>query len=131
MVEASSKERLGVVAVAFSERRVFSEMVCSGATSPGNGQRDKRHEQAELARICQAGVLDVEAAGLGVAEEALDRPAFAVGSQRCLRLDIGCHDQPFVLERFGCDGQQWRLSRGGVFARAEAGAKNPAAPGLA
>ncbi len=104
MVEAGSKARLCVVAVAFLARRVFSEMVCSGAASPGNGQRDKRHEQAELARISQAGVLDVEAAGLGIAEDALDRPPFAVGPQRGLRLDIGCHDQPFVLERFGCDG---------------------------
>jgi len=66
VVEAGSKERLGVVAMAFSERRGFSEMVCSGTADPGNSQRDKRHEQAELARIGQVGILAVEPAGLGV-----------------------------------------------------------------
>jgi len=52
---------------------------------------------------------------------------FSVGPQRGLRLDIGCHDQPFVLEWCGGNGQQWRLARGGAFVRAKAGAKEASA----
>jgi hypothetical protein len=119
------------VAVAFAEWRVRSKLVRGGTAGPGNGQCDKRHEQTELARIGQAGVLDIEAAGLCVAEQAFDRPTFAVGPQRDLRLDIGDHDQPLVLERLGGDGQQWRIACGGVFARAETGSEDPASPSLA
>ena len=60
-----------------------------------------------------------------------DRPTFAIGAKCDLRLDACDHDQPLVLERVGGDGQRWRIARGGVFARAETGSKDPASPSLA
>ncbi len=45
-----------------------AEEVARGAGRPGDGQRDEAHQEAELLRVGEAGVLEVEAAGLGVAE---------------------------------------------------------------
>lgn len=39
---------------------MFFELVCGGAADPGNSKRDKRHEQAELARIGQGSALNVK-----------------------------------------------------------------------
>src|SRR6056297_839771 len=117
--------------MAFARRCVLSKLVRGGSAGPGDGQCDKRHEQAELTRIGQAGVLNVETAGLGVAEQAFDRPTFAIGAKYDLRLDVGDHDQPLILERLGGDGQQWRIARAGVFALADTGSKAPASANLA
>lgn len=131
VVEADPEEGFGVIAVAFSCRSLFSKLVSSGSTGPGDGQGRKRHEQAELARISKARVLYVEAAGLGIAEQAFDRPAFAVCAKCGMRLDVGDHDQPVILERLGSDGQKRGVARGGVISAAETGSKDPASPSLA
>ncbi len=73
-----------------------AEEVAGGAGRPGGGQRDEAHQQVELARVGEAGVLEVEAAGLGVAEQTLDGPALAVGVAGGAGLGIGGEDQPLA-----------------------------------
>ncbi len=68
------------MAVAFSWWCVRSKLVSGGSAGPGDGQGRKRHEQAELTRMSKTRVLHVEASCLGIAEQAFDRPAFAVGA---------------------------------------------------
>ena len=55
-----------------------AEEVAGGSGRPGEGEGDEAHQQVELARVGEAGVLKVEATGLGVAEETLDGPALGV-----------------------------------------------------
>jgi hypothetical protein len=70
--------------------------------------RVRATREVELLGVGEAGVLEVEAAGLGVAEEALDRPAFAVGGE-------GCPARPgtWVTERTGHMGYTFRLFAAG------------------
>ena len=44
------------------------EQIVGEAAGPNDGERDQRHQEGKLARVGDAGVLDVEAAGLGIAE---------------------------------------------------------------
>ncbi|PKP63288.1 MAG: hypothetical protein CVT86_05630 [Alphaproteobacteria bacterium HGW-Alphaproteobacteria-8] len=57
------------------------EQVGGDASGPDDGERRQRHEQGELAGVGETGVLDVQAAGLRGAEQAFDRPAFAIGGE--------------------------------------------------
>ena len=94
-------------------------------------KRGERHEQTKFARVGEARVLEIGAAGPGIAEQAFDRPAFAVGPDGRARIDVGHDDQPVALERFGGDGQQRGIVCRHVFAGARTSAKGPVAPGLA
>ena len=82
-------------------------------------------------RVGDAGVLDVEAAGLGVAEHAFDRPAFAIGGQRPARGDVGDDDQPFVAEALRGEGEERRVVSLRILARAETCLEEAGAPGSA
>ncbi len=97
-----------------------AEEVKRGARGPGEGEGDEAHQEAELARVGEAGVLEVEAAGLGVAEETFDGPAPAIGGERLTGSAVGGDDQPLAgLEPLGGEAEA-------VAATAPAGAE-PAA----
>ncbi len=81
----------------FSPWPFCAEEVARGACRPGDGQRDQAHEQIELFRVGEAGVLEVEAAGLGVAEQTFDGPALAVGVEGEAGPGIGGEDQPLAI----------------------------------
>ena len=58
---------------------VLAEAGSGGADGPGDGEGLERGEEMQLGRVGEAGVLEIQAAGLGVAEERFNGPAFAVG----------------------------------------------------
>ena len=81
-----------------------------GARGPGEGEGDEAHQEAELARVAEAGVLEVEAAGLGVAKETFDGPAPAVGRERQPGRAVGGDDEPLAaLEPLGGEGNSATL----------------------
>ena len=106
VIEAGAEPGLRQVSVRLAGGLASSEEVGGGAAGPGQGEGDEGHQQIELAGVGQARVLEVEAAGLGVAEEAFDGPAFAIGRQRGARRDVGDDDQPFVLQPLGGEGEE-------------------------
>ena len=58
-----------------------------------------------------------EAWGLGVAEQALDRPAFAVGGERVVARAVGGDNDPFAVRRFEggeMQGPGHAVERGGA-----------------
>ena len=69
----------------------------------------------------------VEAAGLGLGEEALDRPALAVGLERGAGGSVGDDDQPLAPDELRGEVEQRRAC--GVLAGAEAGVEEAAAAG--
>ena len=88
VIEAGSEPGSGVVAVAFARWRTVAEEVSGGPSGPAESEGCERHEQAELAWVGEARVLEIEAAGPGVSEQAFDRPAFAVGVDGGARVDV-------------------------------------------
>src|SRR5690606_11752090 len=107
------------------------DQVGGGTPGPGDGECDKRHEQCELARTGEAGVLDVEAAGFGVTEHGFDGPAFAIAGQPPPRGEIGDDDQPFIAKALGGKVEERCVLGRGVLAGAEARLKETGAPGAA
>lgn len=59
---------------------------------PCKGQRHHGGEQMQFFGLGESGVLHVEAAGLGVAEQTFDLPALPVNGKGGFRLAIGSHD---------------------------------------
>ncbi len=107
------------------------EQVRGGPPGPDDGESDKRHQEGELARVGDAGILKVEASGLGVAEQAFDGPSLAVGGQRLSGRDVGDHDQPFAVETLGGEVQERRVAGLCIFAGADTGLEELGAPGEA
>ncbi len=66
---------------------------------PGHAEGGDRHEEGELPWAGDPGVLDVEAPGLGVAEEALDSPALSAEIEGGTGRLAGRHDQPVACKR--------------------------------
>ena len=92
---------------------------------------DGGHQDGEPAGAGEAGVLEVEAAGLGVGEEALDRPALAVGVEGGARRQVGDDDQPLVLEPPGGEAEEGGAAGEGLVAGAHAGMEEAGAAGAA
>ena len=67
-----------------------------GLGGPGDREGDEAEEQIELARGDEAGVLEVEAAGLGVAEETFDGPTLTVGREGGAGRGVGGDDEEFA-----------------------------------
>jgi hypothetical protein len=93
------------VSVGFPVRFAGAEKVRGDASGPGEGDGDDGHQEGELARAGEAGVLDVEATGLGVSEHALDGPPAAVGGERAPGRQVGDDGQPAVREALGGEGE--------------------------
>lgn len=131
VIEADPEPRFGIVSVRLPRWVSASQAVCSRAPGPGDGQGNKGHQEAELTRLSQARVLKVEAAGLGVAEQAFDSPPFAVGFESSARGNIRRNDEPFVTKPL-CDEIEERcIACRSVLAGADPGAEGPAALGAA
>ncbi len=104
-----------------------------GARRPGDGEGDKADEQIELARVGESGVLEVEAAGLGVAKETFDGPAPAVGGERLPGGAVGGDDDPLAgLEPLGGEAEAVAaaLSAGAEPAAEDLGAPAPVQAGV-
>ena len=84
LIEADAEPGLGEVSVCFAGGGLAARQDRGGLGSPGDREGDEAEEQVELAGGDEPGVLEVEAAGLGVAEEAFDGPALAVSREGCL-----------------------------------------------
>ncbi len=61
--------------------------------APGHCQCDEREQQGEFGRLCEPGILHVEAARLGVGEQTFDLPAIFVGIERLAGVSVGGDDQ--------------------------------------
>ena len=109
----------------FALGRGFPEVGCGGATGPDDGKGDERHQEGEFARMCQAGVLDVQASSFGVTEHAFDGPAFAAGWESLTAWDVGHDDQPLALETLCGEVEERGVVGLGALARAHA---RPCAP---
>ncbi len=130
-VESGAEPGLGEIAVRLSLRPARPEQGGGGASGPGEGEGDEAHQEVELAGSGEAGVFEVEAAGFGVAEQAFDRPALAIGGESLSGGDIGNDDQPLVLQTPGGEVQERRVAGPGVVTRAGPGAEEPGPPGAA
>ena len=93
LVEAGAEPGLGEVSVCLARRRLASEEDRGGPRGPGEGEGDEGDEQVELSGHDEAGVLEIEAAGLGVSEEAFDGPALAVGREGGAGRGVGGDDE--------------------------------------
>ena len=83
-----------------------AEEVASGAGRPGEGEGDEAHQQVELARVGEAGVLEVEAPGFGISKETLDGPSLAICVERPTGRLVGGDDEPLTArERFGGEAE--------------------------
>lgn len=60
-VEADAEPGLGEVAVGLALGGAWSEQVGGHAAGPDDGERHQRHQEGKLARVGEAGVLEVEA----------------------------------------------------------------------
>ena len=129
--EADAEPGLCRVAVGIPLALAAAVEIDGGAPGPDEGEGHEGHQQVELARVGEAGVLEVEAAGLGVAEHALDGPALAVGGERGAGRQVGDDDQP--LGREALDGEVELRGGLGVLAAVgpEPGAERPGLPGAA
>jgi hypothetical protein len=84
VIEAGSEPGSGVVAMAFARWRMVAEEVCGGPSGPAESEGGERHEQGELAWVGEAGVFEIEAAGLGVAQAGTRSPSVCARSRwRC------------------------------------------------
>ena len=129
MVEADPEPRFGLGSVRLPRWVSAPEAVCSRAPGPGDGQGNKCHQEAELTGLSQARVLEVEAAGLGVAEQAFDSPPLAVGFQSSTRGNIGRDDEPFITKPLCGEIEERCIACRDVLAGADPGAEGPAASG--
>ena len=93
LIEADAEPGLGEVSVCFAGGGLAARQDRGGLGSPGDREGDEAEEQVELAGGDEPGVLEVEAAGLGVAEEALDGPALAVSREGGAGRGVGGDDE--------------------------------------
>src|SRR5512134_3693006 len=78
LIEAGPEPRLGAITVGLPADFASPDKDRGGLAGPGDSERHQRKKGVELGGDDEARVLEVEPAGLGVAEEALDGPAFLV-----------------------------------------------------
>src|SRR5512147_1573533 len=89
LIEAGPEPRLGAITMGLPADFASPDHDRGGLAGPGDSERHQRKKGVELGGDDEARVLEVEPAGLGVAEEALDGPAFLVGVQSGTRLGGG------------------------------------------
>src|SRR3954463_3468258 len=77
-VETDAKPRLSTSAMGFARDGFHAHGLGGASVGPYRCEHDDDDEGCELVGIGNVGVLDIEAAGLGVAEEALDAPPLSV-----------------------------------------------------
>ena len=101
--ETGSEVRPCEVSVGLAGRGVVAEAGSGGTDGPGDCQRDEGGQQVQLGGVGQPGVLEVQAAGLGVAEDEadrktiwgivfptqVDRPSLAPGGERVVACAVG------------------------------------------
>ena len=92
LIEADAEPGLGEVSVRFAGGCVAPDEDRGGLGGPGDRESDEAEEQGELAGG-EPGVLEIEAAGFGVAEEAFDGPALAVGREGGAGRGVGGDDR--------------------------------------
>ena len=101
----------------FPCRGVLAEAGSGGADRPCDGQRDERGEQVQLGRVGQAGILKIQAARFGIAEQRLDGLSLPVGGQRVVAGAVGGDDDPVTipgLEGGEVQGPGHAVERGGA-----------------
>lgn len=96
-IEACAEPGFPVAATGLSRNGFKAHGGGCRSVDPGDGQGQDSGERVDLGGMGQAGVFEVEAAGLGVAEQTFDAPASPVDLKRPPRLDgVGHHQQPFA-----------------------------------
>ena len=99
VVEADAEPRFGIVAMEFSRVLFGADAAGRGFAGPGHSRRQHADQQVDFLRVGEAGILKVETAGFGVAEQALDRPASAIGLERRSAIAVRRDDQPFAARQ--------------------------------
>ena len=64
---------------------------------PSHGEGDEYEQGVELGGLCEAGIFQVQATGLAVAEPAFDLPAFPVSLESLVGGAIGGDDQELAV----------------------------------
>ena len=79
-IESGAEPGFGEEAMDLAGRGAVAQVLGCGPRRPSGGQRDDGGQQMQLSGAGQAGVLKVQPADLGIAEEVLDGPSPARGA---------------------------------------------------